>query len=254
MATTEHTGSGDLSRSMALLWGTGERSQRGPKPGLSVTAVVQAAVELADEEGLAALSMRKVAARLGVGTMSLYRYVPGKGELLDLMLDHVQGPLDHVPEGFGTDWRITLEAVARGSWHLYTTHPWLLQINQTRPVLGPNSMASFDMALAGLDGIGLSGKEKATVLVAVDNYVTGTARMAVLAQQSAAETGVSDEDFWAAQYPYIEKAMNRGDYPQIAALPADTFTSEGPDILEFGLKPLLDGLELMINARRPPGD
>ncbi|MGD9485045.1 TetR/AcrR family transcriptional regulator [Streptomyces sp. TRM70308] len=248
MTTTEHTGSGDLSRSMALLWGEKEPPARGPKPGLTLDAVVTAAVELADAEGLGALSMRKVAARLGVGTMTLYRYVPGKGELLDLMLDKVQGPAEGTDAFRGMGWRAALEFVARGSWELYTSHPWLLQINQTRPVLGPNSMASFDFALAELDGIGLTGQEKVALLVTVDNFVTGTARMAVLARQTAEETGVSDEEFWNAQLPYIETALERGDYPAIAALPDDAFSSD-LDILAFGLEPLLDGFATLIDAR-----
>ena len=85
------SGSGDLSRSLELLWGTREPATRGPKAELSLERIVDAAVALADREGLGALSMRRVATELGVGTMSLYRHVPGKGELLDLMLDRVGG-------------------------------------------------------------------------------------------------------------------------------------------------------------------
>ncbi|MGO4423231.1 TetR/AcrR family transcriptional regulator, partial [Streptomyces sp. MCAF7] len=90
MTTTEHSGSGDISRSLELLWGTGERPSRGPKRGLTLERIVTAAIAVADAEGLAAVSMRRLSAELGTGTMSLYRYVPGKAELLDLMLDQVQ--------------------------------------------------------------------------------------------------------------------------------------------------------------------
>ncbi|MBW1597061.1 TetR/AcrR family transcriptional regulator [Streptomyces sp. JJ38] len=248
MTTTEHAGSGDLHRSMALLWGTAQPASRGPKPGLSVSAVVAAAVDVADEEGIAALSMRKVAERLGVGTMSLYRHVPGKGELLDLMLDHVQ-EIEGLEEHRGEDWRTTLELVARGTWQLCLRHPWLLQINQTRPVLGPNGLAAFDFALAGLRGLGLTGREKVAMLVTLDNYVVGTARTTVLAQRAAEESGVSDEEFWSAQTPYLEKAMASGAYPEVAALPENVFESDGLDLLDFGLEPLLDGFAATIAAR-----
>lgn len=124
---------------------------------------------VADREGLAALSMRKVAAELDVGTMSLYRYIPGKGELLDLMLDHVNGPAPAPQEHRDTDWRRLMELVARGIWQLYLDHPWLLQVNQTRPILGPNAIAGFDYALDGLDGLGLPGREKVAVILAVDH-------------------------------------------------------------------------------------
>jgi AcrR family transcriptional regulator len=87
----EYSGSGDPKRTMALLWGIGKKPTRGPKPGLSVGRIVSAAVEVADAEGLGALSMRRVADRLGIGTMSLYTYVPGKAELIDVMLDTVLG-------------------------------------------------------------------------------------------------------------------------------------------------------------------
>ena len=87
----EYSGGGDPKRTMALLWGIGKKPTRGPKPGLSVGRIVGAAIEVADAEGLAALSMRRVADRLGIGTMSLYTYVPGKAELIDVMLDTVLG-------------------------------------------------------------------------------------------------------------------------------------------------------------------
>src|SRR5687768_86463 len=111
------SGSGDLNRSLELLWGTGEPAARGPKPGLNLPRIVDAAVALADREGLGALSMRRVAAELGVGTMSLYRHVPGKGELLDLMLDKVGG-MNEDPSTWDsiTDWRGALEKLARGLW------------------------------------------------------------------------------------------------------------------------------------------
>ncbi len=125
--TTEYPGRGNPQRSLELLWGEPKVPSRGPKPGLDLARIVRTAIELADAEGLAALSMRRVAERLGVGAMSLYTYIPGKAELLDLMLDQVQGELlmEELPGG---DWRARLEARARQDWALYERHPWLLQI------------------------------------------------------------------------------------------------------------------------------
>jgi AcrR family transcriptional regulator len=248
--TTAHSGSGDLDQSIKLLWHGREPTSRGPKPGLTLEAIVAAAVTLADREGLAALSMRRVAAELGVGTMTLYRYVPGKGELLDLMLDHVNGPPEALERHRGKDWRAVLELVARGIWRLYVEHPWLLQVNQARPILGPNALANFDFALAALDGLGLSGREKVAMLIAIEGYVTGTARTYVLQQEASRESGISDEEFWAAQEPTLREAMASGDFPAIAALPEDGFTMAGEEALEFGLGPLLDGLELFVAGRR----
>ncbi|CAN5343743.1 TetR/AcrR family transcriptional regulator [soil metagenome] len=247
--TTAHSGSGDLSKSLELLWRGKEPAGRGPKPGLSLTAIVAAAVTLADRDGLAAVSMRNVATELGVGTMSLYRYLPGKGELLDLMLDHVEGPPEALAEHRGKDWRATMEFVARGSWELYVSHSWLLQVNQSRPILGPNALAGFEFCLAGLDGLGLTGREKVAMIMALDHYVTGTARRFVNHQQLVRESGITDEEFWAAQAPLLEQAMASGRYPELAGLSEDAFGMGGAEALEFGLGPLLDGLQAWLDTR-----
>jgi AcrR family transcriptional regulator len=221
----------------------------GPRPGLTLHQIVVAAVALADREGLSALSMRRIASELGVGTMSLYRYVPGKGELLDLMLDHVNGVPDDAPDPRSLPWRRTLEEMARGIWDLYQAHPWLLHVNQSRPVLGPNSLAGFDYALAGLADLDVDGRDRVAIMLAVENYVVGTARAFLLRQQAADESGVSDEDFWAAQEPVLSKAMATGDHPEVACLPGDSFTISGRDALEFGLQALLNGLEPFLATR-----
>ncbi len=214
--TTEHSGSGDLSLSLKLLWHGKEPTSRGPKPALTLERIVAVAVAIADRDGLGALSMRKVAAELEVGTMSLYRYVPGKAELLDLMLDHVNGPPEALERHRGKPWRSVLELVARGTWRMYLAHPWLLQVNQTRPILGPNALAGFDFAIAALDGLGLTGREKVATLITIDSYVTATARTYVMQQQASERSGISDEEFWDAQEPTLRDAMASGDYPAVA--------------------------------------
>ncbi|MER7397380.1 TetR/AcrR family transcriptional regulator [Streptomyces sp. NPDC000151] len=252
MTTTEHSGSGDVSRSMELLWGTGERRSRGPKPGLTLDAIVTAAVAVADTDGLAALSMRRVASELGVGAMSLYRYIPGKAELLDLMLDKVvefDAPSHPAPEA---GWRAALTAVAHGSRRLYHQHPWLLQVDQARPLLGPNALDGLEYALEGLAGTRLSGREKIHVLVALDGFVTGVTRVEVNSAQAEKRSGVSDADFWKAQEPLLNRAMNSGRYPQLATLPADAFDDAGGDIFELGLDRLLDGFTSFIEGPATP--
>src|SRR5690606_20875133 len=116
--TVEYSGKGDPARSLALLWRTSERVSRKGKPDLSVDRIVRAAIEVADTEGLQARSMRRVAERLGVGTMSLYTYVPGNPELLDVMLDTVYGETAR-PEDVPGGWRARLELIARENWALY---------------------------------------------------------------------------------------------------------------------------------------
>jgi AcrR family transcriptional regulator len=246
---TAHSGSGDIARTLELLWRGGEPTRPGPRPVLALEQIVRAAVALADSEGLGAVSMRRVAAELGVGTMSLYRYVPGKGELLDLMLDLVNQLPDSTKRLSGKPWRTVLEQVALGAWDLYLSHPWLLQVNQTRPLLGPNALAGFDFALGALAGLDLTGREKVAVIIAVDHYVTGTARTYLLQQEVAQESGVTDEDFWAAQEPVLIDAMATGNYPEVARLPEDAFSIGGREALEFGLRTLLDGFEALVVSR-----
>lgn len=237
---------------MELLWGTGERATRGPKPGLTLDRIVTAAVELADAEGLAAVSMRRLSTELGAGTMSLYRHVPGRAELVDLMLDRVQGESARTPEpdaaGSTPGWRKTVETAARDELALYQAHPWLLSVNQTRPVLGPGAVGGMEVMLAGIKDMGLSDPELISVIIMVSGYVSGVARTQVHAVEVQQVTGISDDEFWRAQEPMLSTVMNSGRYPLMAALSPEAF---GPDFdhFEFGLQRLLDGLEVLVDQR-----
>ncbi|MFI1399413.1 TetR/AcrR family transcriptional regulator [Streptomyces sp. NPDC020681] len=250
MTTTETSGSGDISRSLELLWGTGERPSRGPKPGLTLDRIVTAAIEVADAEGLAAVSMRRLSTELGTGTMSLYRYVPGKAELLDLMLDRVQGapPAAVKPEPADADWRAAVESLARTALALYRAHPWLLKVNQARTVLGPSALRGLELSLAGLRGMGLADAELISVIIGVQSFVVGIAQMEAQSAEAAEETGLSHEAFWESQRPFLEKAMKSGEYPLMAQLDEDTFSVDF-DHFGFGLRRLIDGLEVLVRQR-----
>jgi AcrR family transcriptional regulator len=250
--STEHDDKGPASsivRSQELLWRRQEPKTRGPKPGLSLDQIVDTAIAVADAEGIAGLSMRRVARELGAGTMSLYRYVPGKEELLSLMLDRVSDPSKEIEQATGEDWRSVVETAARGSWKLYLDHPWLLHVNWARPVFGPNTLAGVEFLIAGLDGIGLTDVERIMVLTAVDGFVVGTARSFIHYSNAAEETGVSEEEFWEVQLPYLEQAMASGAYPAMASLSEDAFSGGWEETFEFGLNRILDGLEKLITER-----
>lgn len=247
--TTEPSPTGELRLSLELLWGRRERPTRGPKPGLSLDRIVDAAIAAADADGVEALSMRRVARELGVGTMSLYRYVPGKAELLNLMLDKVCDPGERVPPPGGWHWRGVLEATARSTYQLYLAHRWLLQVNWARPVLGPNSLAGVEFVISALAGVGLTDQERVMLLSAVDCYCVGQARSYVLYKSAAGETGISDEEFWAAQFPSLEQAMASGRFPAMAGLAEDAFGAGWDDTFEFGLYRLLDGIEVLVESR-----
>ncbi|GGQ05114.1 TetR/AcrR family transcriptional regulator [Streptomyces roseolilacinus] len=244
---TTTSGSGDIRRSLELLWGDGEPPSRGPRRGLTLDAIVTAAVELADAEGLAAVSMRRLSTELGVGTMSLYRYVPGKAELLDLMLDRTQGLPPGTPARTPADWRDGVEGLARGFLALYRRHPWLLKINQSRSVLGPGTLRALEAALAALRGMGLSDPETLSVIIAVQSFTVGIARMEIEAAEAAKETGLSDEEFWSSQEPILSRVMRSGEFPLMAQLSPDTFSTEF-DHFGFGLRCLVQGFEAKVAA------
>ncbi|MEU6916394.1 TetR/AcrR family transcriptional regulator [Streptomyces olindensis] len=247
--SAETSGSGDIARTLELLWDTGRRPSRGPKPTLTLDRIVEAAIQVADTEGLEGLSMRRVAAELGTGTMSLYRYVPGKGELLDLMLDRVQR-VSEDPADFGDGgWRTALETLARETLALYRRHPWLLQVNQSRQILGPGALDGMEKILTRIRPMGLSDPELLSAVIMIDGYVVGAARSHLYQREAERRTGLTDAEFWQAQVPVLEKVMASGRYPVMASLSEDTF---GPDFdhFEFGLQRILDGLEVLVARRR----
>ncbi|AEE47320.1 TetR/AcrR family transcriptional regulator [Cellulomonas fimi] len=262
---SEHTGTGDPARSMALLWRTEEPAAprgRGAAAGLSVDRVVRTAVALADAEGLAALSMRRVASELGVGAMTLYTWVPGKGELVDLMVDDVLGEVVDALGGLaapappaGPDgWRDRLGAVARANWAVHERHPWLLQVaTMGRPPLGPNVMAKYEVELRAVDGTGLDEVTMDAVVTLVDGFVAGAARGVLDRAQAERLTGISEEQWWAATAPYVDQVFDPAAYPTVARVgpvagEANQAAYDPYRAFEFGLARLLDGIAVLVDA------
>ncbi len=134
--------------SIQLAWGRRQRPTRGPKPGLTLDRIVAAGIKVAMTEGIGALSMTRVAAELGVGTMSLYRYVAAKDELLTLMVDGALGMPPPAPPG--EDWRSGLRRWAVGVRDAYRRHPWALRVPISAPPMGPNNVAWLENALRAL--------------------------------------------------------------------------------------------------------
>lgn len=253
--TTEFSGRGDPARSIALLWRTDELPARGrgPKPGLTVDRIAAAAIELADAEGLAGLSMRRVAERLGVGAMSLYTYVPGKAELIDVMLDMVYAEAGQ-PLVEGGDWRTKLERIARENWAMYHRHPWMLQVATPRPVLGPNATARYDHELRAVDGVGLTDVEMDSVVSLLAGHVEGAARRSIEATQAERRTGMTDLEWWEAHAPLLEKVLDLERYPvaaRVGTAAGEEYgaASDPARAFEFGLQRILDGIAALIDSR-----
>lgn len=267
----EYAGRGDPRRSLDLLWGDAPRPTRGPKPGLSVAVVVATAIDLADAGGLDGLSMRRVADRMGVGTMSLYTYVPSKAELLDLMLDAVYGAqaaairaattadTDDPEAPLTVGWRVGLTAVARSAWELYHRHRWILQMAHARAVLGPNELRVHEASLRVVDGLGLRGRDMVAIVDLIGMYVGGAARSAVEAAQAPAATGQTDTQWWLERERILTEKMGDGSaFPTVTRVSADGGFDVAEDVEDynlafaiddfaFGLERVLDGIERFIS-------
>src|SRR3984957_18797498 len=173
-----------LPPGLDLLWGRRAPGRRGPKPGLSVDGIVGAAVRVADVEGLEAVSMARVAKELGFTTMSLYRYVTSKDELLQLMWNaSAQGAESLVLEGDG--WRSRLRMWAMVKSDMMDRHPWITQMPMAAPPLAPNSLAFVEHGLEALDRTSLGDADKLRVIGLLSSYALSEARMANDAARAA---------------------------------------------------------------------
>ncbi|MEV4436552.1 TetR/AcrR family transcriptional regulator C-terminal domain-containing protein [Streptomyces sp. NPDC049555] len=218
--------------------------------------IVRAAIAIADEDGIAALSMRTIAARLGVAAMSPYRHVTGKEDLLLLMADAVLAeasyPVDAPPH-----WRGRLEAGARTLWALHRAHPWLARIAPlTRPVAVPNLIAYSEWMLGALDGHGLAPAAMFNINVLLYSYVQGTAVHLEREDRARRATGMSEEQWMDAQSAAFDSLMASGAYPTFTEV-IGAFGEEGYDldldeVFELGLTSMLDGLTGLIDGRPAP--
>ncbi|MEU7479752.1 TetR/AcrR family transcriptional regulator [Lentzea sp. NPDC042327] len=238
----------DRDRSVRLLWAPPAEPTRGPKAALSQSRVVGAAMEVADAEGVDALTMRRVAEALGSTAMALYRHVPGKSELLDLMVDAAWGETERTPPG---PWREGLEFFARQMWAMYRAHPWMLQLTTSRVMPGPHAMTRRDAAYAAVSQLGLRPEEIVAVVTAVAHHVDGVGRAMADRVRTERETGVSEEDWWTGRealwehftpdrLPMMTHIWNTGGFER----PLDEF--------EFGLARLLDGLAVFLESGERP--
>lgn len=252
---SERTSAGDPARTLALLWGSDPAPRHGPGRGLRLQAVVEAATSLADQEGLGAVSMRRVAAELGVSPMTLYTYIPGKSELLDLMLDAVyqQLPKDDTA---GQPWRQRLTAVADANRALYLAHPWASEVSAVRPPLGPGLMGKYEHELTALDGLGLSDVAMDDALTYLLGFVQANARAAVDARAAHVDSAMSDEQWWAANAPLLSQVLDQTAYPLAvrvgsAAGAAQGSANDADRAYHFGLQRLLDGLAALVHQQEP---
>lgn len=247
------SGAGDPARTLALLWRVPSTSRHGPRPGLNVDAVVDAAIGLADDEGLGAVTMRRVAQLVGVAPMTLYTYVPGKAELLDLVLDTGYARMPRADTS-GRPWRERATAVAEENRTLYSVHPWAATISTGRPPLGPGQTAKYDHELRALDGLGLSDVELDAALAHLLAFVRSHARGAADALAARQDSRLDDEQWWASNAPLLSRVLDPTTYPlavRVGTAAGSTHGStwDADHAWTFGLTTLLDGLATLITRR-----
>lgn len=237
------TTSGDtaLPKAVELMWGLEQAGSRGPRRGLTLDQILDAAIAVADAEGYAALSMNRVAKQLGFTAMSLYRYVDSKNTLVDLLVDRVVGP----PPDIAPDipWRAGLEAWAHAEFERIGTHPWWVDIPLNRPPLGPNNMAWLDAGLRTLSATAVPESIKLQLVMNLSMFVVSKQR-AVRDLQTEA-----DGDFAGV----LARVLDPQRFPSVtAALSASAFYDDeidwGKADFEFGLARLLDGYEVFVRT------
>ncbi|MEU4241142.1 TetR/AcrR family transcriptional regulator C-terminal domain-containing protein [Actinoplanes sp. NPDC026619] len=216
-----------------FLWDERPKPTRGPKPALTLDQIADAAIAIADAEGLAAVSMQRVATDLGYTKMSLYRYLPGKAEMVAAMLERGIGP---APDLSGQDWRAGLKAWATALMSRYFEHAWTIEASTGDRPIGPSELSWMEAALQVLP-TGLTGAER------LDTVATVAGHVRALAGQGGGESQLTE-----AMGLVLREHAER--FPAVAAALSDTAASGGADqAFTFGLDRILDGLEVLLRRR-----
>lgn len=240
-----------LPASIEAAWGLRERPRKGPKRELSLERIVKAAVQVAASDGLAAVSMSRVAADLGASTMSLYRYVAAKDELLDLMVDAAYGapPAASAPD---EGWRAGLARWARAERAVLRRHPWALRLPISGPPTTPNQIAWLEAGLRDLRGTELTEGDKLSVILLLTGYVRSSATLDADVDAAFQASGSTAQEAMSAYGRLLAKLTDAERYPALhAVIAAGVF--DGPDDPDaefiFGLDRVLDGIDALARVR-----
>src|ERR1700722_11077534 len=238
-----------------LLWGARDRPRRGPRPSLSLERIVTEAISLADAEGLANLSMPHLAERLGRAQVALHRCVPGKSELVALMVDAALGdppeppaqtsptsPAGRTPASGQQQWRTVLRQWATTINARYRLHPWAIDATAGARPTGPHEMAWMETALAALAGTGRTGPERLDAVALLNGHVRSLVQVA--------PAGHHDLETEMARQIGVALAAHPDRYPQVLAAFSESPPAAGRNnALDFGIDRILDGLAALIATR-----
>lgn len=251
MSTAERDASG-LPAGLVLAWGGQRAASRGPKPGLTLDQIVATAVRLADEGGLAAVSMSKVAKALGFTAMSLYRYLRTKDDLVLLMSDAVMSdPPEPVP---GEACRAGCERWTRAVLDVYRLHPWTLDVPITGPPAAPNELLWLDRLLQVLGESNLTDQDKLSTSLVLSGHVRGWAQLSrglVEGRAGMLETPMDGPSYSETLSGFLDPVAYPALAPLVAAgeLDDDGEEDDLDEIFDFGLERILDGIDDFIAAQ-----
>jgi AcrR family transcriptional regulator len=231
------------------IWIRPVRKPQSQRPSLTRGQIVRAAMELANAEGLEALTMRRLAKKLGAGAMSLYWHIPNKDDLLDLMLDAAFGEVE-LPEEPSADWRADLRLFAHHMLSVLRRYTWLPSLISSRPLPSPNRVRYVERFLSELEGLGLDLTTIGGILNTVEAYVDGFAQHEAAPEEIRRRTGMTEADWRATFAAYLQEVLSSGQYPTLARLIAGNAEISADATFEFGLECVLDGIATRIAAGR----
>jgi DNA-binding transcriptional regulator YhcF (GntR family) len=221
--------------------------RRAPDQELSTDRIVATAMAVADAEGLEAVSMRRLAAELGAGPMSLYRHVAGR-DALELLLVRAVLRAHPLPEPGPPGWRAKLELVCRAQWRAYRAHPWLPElISLTRPVLVPEAMAHTEWTLRALAGLPLTPAERLREAITLPAVVRGLAASLAAETRAERETGQDNDQWWVTLDDEVRTVLSSGHFPHLAAVQGRA-PEDMDALLDHALTRHLDGLQMRLRS------
>jgi AcrR family transcriptional regulator len=234
----------ELPGSVKVLWSERGYPSRGPKPTLSADQIARAAIAVADREGLAAVSMQRIAREVHVTTMALYRYFSSKAELIDFMIDTAGGPPPELDAGTRR-WRARLGEWTRRCSAIYRDHAWFLEAaTARRRIMGPNELGWLDRALRVLSDAGLPAREQHEAFLVLIGHVRSNAEF------SAGRAQGPSAELWVSVMAKL-LGKHRERYPALmAVVDSGAFSQSPEDGLEFGLECILNGIESLVPRRR----
>ncbi|WP_433696852.1 TetR/AcrR family transcriptional regulator [Nocardiopsis sp. CA-288880] len=238
------------------IWMRPERAARGPRPAYSRAQITEAAIRIADAEGLEAATMRRIAAEIGAGAMSLYRYVPSRDDLIELVADRIQGEVDvaGLPSG---DWRADLAHYAHGMRGMWLRHPWIATVHRSLPGYGPCQLLLIERVMGVLDAhVGID--DNLGLMALLNSYIEGAVREEISSAEEARRRGLSEAQWAARSFPRIQQIVSGGEHPIFTKIVTDSRRSRLSRDEQFrqGLERVLDCIAATVSPQggtRDPG-